>query len=62
MNRAFLIILVPAIAVGAFYWAVTAHLGLPLKLTRLFLAGGGFLVAVTVVYVYRRRKARAGGH
>ncbi len=62
MNRAFLIIIVPAIAVAAFYLAVTSHLGIPLKLTRLFVAGGGFLTAVALVYVYRRRKARPRGN
>jgi len=62
MNRAFLIILVPAIAVAAFYVGVTSHLGIPLKLTRLFVAGGGFFTAVVLMYVYRRRKARPRGN
>jgi len=58
MNRALLIILVPTILVAAFYLGVTAHLGLPLKLTRFFVACGGFLTAAARVYFYRRRKAR----
>ena len=62
MNRAFLIILVPAIAVAAFYLAATSHLGIPLKLTRLFAAGGGFFTALLLVYVYWRRKARPRGN
>ncbi len=59
MNRAFLIILVPTVLVAAFYLAATSHLGMPLKLTRLFVAGAGFLTAVVIVYLYRRRKTRA---
>ncbi len=61
MNRAFLIILVPTVVVAAFYVGVITHLGLPLKLTRLFVAGGGFLAAAAIVYFCRRRKARPRG-
>ncbi len=58
MNRAFLIILVPAILVAAGYWAVTARLGVQLDLKRFIAAGAGFLAAAGIVYLYRRRKAR----
>ncbi len=58
MNRAFLIILVPAILVAAGYWAVTARL----DLTRFLAAGAGFLAAAGIVYLYRRRKARPRGN
>ena len=61
MNRALLIIAVPAVLVAAVYFGVTAHIGVRLDLVRLLAAGGGFLVAVGVVYLYRRRKARPSG-
>ncbi|HJY87756.1 MAG TPA: hypothetical protein VKE24_13045 [Candidatus Acidoferrales bacterium] len=62
VNRAFLIIFVPAILVAVGYWAVTARLGVRLELTRLVAAGAGFLAAAGVVYLYRRRKARPRGN
>jgi hypothetical protein len=62
MNRAFLIILVPALLVAAGYWAVTARLGVRLDLTRFIAAGAGFLAAAGIVYLYRRRKARPRDH
>ncbi|MBI3669135.1 MAG: hypothetical protein HY237_05070 [Acidobacteria bacterium] len=61
MNRAFLVILVPAILVAAGYLAVTAYLGLRLSLARFLVAGGGFLAAVVIVRLYQRRKARPSG-
>ncbi len=61
MNRALLIIVVPAVLVAAVYFGVAAHLGARLDLARLLAAVGGFLAAVAIVYFYRRRKARPSG-
>lgn len=58
MNRAFLIVAVPAILIAAAYLAVAAHLGTRLKPAPFLGAGGGFLLAIGLVYLYRRRKAR----
>ena len=61
MNRAFLIVLVPAILVAAGYLAVISYLGLRLSFARFLVAGGGFLAAVLIVRLYQRRKARTSG-
>ena len=58
MNRAFLIILVPAVLVAATFLAAVNYLGVRLSLVRLLLPGVGVAAAVAIVYVYRRRKAR----
>jgi len=58
MNRAFLIILVPAVLVVAMFLAAAKILGAQLNLTRFLAAGGGVIAAVGIVYLYRRRKAR----
>ncbi len=61
MNRAFLIIVVPALLVSAGYLAVAARLGARLDYRRFFLAGLAFLAAVAIVHAYRRRRARPSG-
>jgi ABC-type spermidine/putrescine transport system permease subunit II len=61
MNRAFLIVIVPAILVAAGYLAVTSYLGLRLNFTRFLVAGGGFFAAVVIVRLYQRRKSRSSG-
>ena len=58
MNRAFLLILIPAILVAAAYLGVSAYLGLRLNVLRFLGAGLAFGGAVAVVYLVRRRKAR----
>ena len=58
MNRAFLIILLPAALVAAAYFAVSAHLGVHLNLFRLLGAVFAFLAAVGAVRLYRRRHTR----
>ena len=58
MNRAFLIILVPAVLVVAMFLAAANILGAQLNLPRFLAAGGGVAAAVGIVYLYRRRKAR----
>lgn len=61
MNRAFLIVLIPAVLIAAAYLGVAVYLHAPLKVSRFLAAGGGFLLAVGIVYVYRRRKPRPPG-
>ncbi len=58
MNRAFLLILIPAIVVAAAYLGVSAYLGLRLNVWRFAGAGLAFGGAVAIVYFMRRRKAR----
>ncbi len=61
MNRAFLIIIVPAALAAAAYFGVARHLGVRLDFARLLGAGVGLLGAAGLVYFYRRRKARPSG-
>jgi len=61
MNRAFLIVLVPAAIAAAAYLGVMARLGVRPSLGRFFGAGAIFLAAVFIVSRYRRRKARPPG-
>jgi hypothetical protein len=58
MNRAFLIVLVPATLAAAAYVGVTAYLGAGLSVAPFLGAGGGFVAAVVIVHLWRRRKAR----
>ena len=58
MNRAFLLILVPAVLVAGMFVAAAAYLGVRLSPGRFLMAGGGVLAAVGIVYLYRRRKTR----
>ena len=61
MNRAFLIILIPAALVAAMFLAAASYLGVRLNLARFLAAGGGALAAAGIVYLYRRRKVRPSG-
>ncbi len=54
-------IFVPATLVAAGYLAVSARVGVPLNWRRFLTAGSSFLVAIGIVYLYRRRKARSRG-
>ncbi|HYA97100.1 MAG TPA: hypothetical protein VEH49_03320 [Methylomirabilota bacterium] len=54
MNRALLMIMIPAAAVTAFYLIVLRHVGRPLNLLRVCVAVAAFLAAVWMV----RRKSR----
>lgn len=58
MNRAFLIIAIPAILVAAGYLLVIRYLGVELDVWRFLIAAIGFVLVVGLVYLYRRRKAR----
>lgn len=58
MNRAFLIILVPATLAATVYLAAAAYLGARLGFAPFLGAGGGFAAALVIVYLWRRRKAR----
>ena len=58
MNRAFLIVLVPATLAAAAYLGVTAYLGAGLSVAPFLGAGGGFVAAVVIVHLWRGRKAR----
>jgi opacity protein-like surface antigen len=62
MNRAFLIILVPAVLVAATFLSAVAYLGVRLRLAPFLGAGGGVLVVAGIVYLYRRRKVRPSGN
>lgn len=61
MNRAFLIILVPAVLVAATFLAAAALLGVHLKWAPFLVAGGGVLAALALIHLHRRRKARPSG-
>jgi positive regulator of sigma E activity len=57
MNRSFLIIIVPAIAVALGYFFVLRWLGYSLEPFRFVMAGLGAIAAVILVQWYQRRKA-----
>ena len=57
MNRSFLIILVPAIAVALGYFFVLRWLGLELEPFRFVMAGLGAVAAVILVQRHLRRNA-----
>ena len=57
MNRSFLIILVPAIAVALGYFFVLRWLGFELEPFRFVMAGLGAVAAVIIVHWQLRRKA-----
>jgi ABC-type spermidine/putrescine transport system permease subunit II len=57
MNRSFLIIILPAIAVGIGYILVLRWLGYELEPFRFIMAGVVAVVAVLLVYRYQRRSA-----
>jgi ABC-type spermidine/putrescine transport system permease subunit II len=56
MNRSFLIIIIPAIAVALGYIFVLHWLGYELEPFRFIVAGIGAVAAVILVQVYQRRK------
>ncbi len=62
MNRAYLIIAIPAILIATAYFLLAAYAGVHLTYPRMIGAAAGFLVAVYVVHVYRRRKPRSSPH
>jgi hypothetical protein len=59
MNRSFLIVLIPALAVAIGYIYVLKYLHIPPSYGRLAGAGVAFAAAVAAVHYYRRPK-RAG--
>jgi ABC-type Fe3+ transport system permease subunit len=59
MNRAFLIVLIPAALVGLGYVLVFRHAGIPVRPLPLVMATVGFLIAAGLVHRYQRRKRRA---
>jgi len=61
MNRSFLIIILPAIAVGIGYILVLRWLGYELEPFRFIMAGVVAVVAVLLVYRYQRRNAARRG-
>jgi ABC-type Fe3+ transport system permease subunit len=62
MNRSFLIILVPAIAVAVGYFLVLRWLGFELEPFRFVMAGLGAIAAVILVQWRLRRKASRRNH
>ena len=58
MNRAFLIIGIPAAVVATLYLLVARYLHAQLKWFPFAGAGVAFVIAVGAVHWYRRRKAR----
>ncbi len=59
MNRAFLIILVPAVLVACMFIAAAHYLGA--RLNPFPYLGAGAVALVVILYLYRRRKARPSG-
>lgn len=57
MNRSFLIILLPAVAVAIGYVFVLRWLGYEIEPARFVIAGLAVVVAVILVHRYQRRKA-----
>jgi ABC-type spermidine/putrescine transport system permease subunit II len=57
MNRSFLIIILPAIAVALGYIFVLRWLGYTLEPLRFVLAGVAAVAAIVIVQRYQRRKA-----
>jgi hypothetical protein len=61
MNRAYLLVFIPAILAGAAYVFVFRHIGVPVRPFPLVMGVVGFLAAIALVRAYDRRKQRAGG-
>jgi ABC-type spermidine/putrescine transport system permease subunit II len=61
MNRSFLIIVLPAIAVAIGYVLVFRWLGYDLEPFRFVMAGLAAVAAVIIVHRYQRRKASRRG-
>jgi hypothetical protein len=62
MNRAFLIIAIPALLVAAGYVFVIRSIGVQLTYLRFVMAGLGFIVAIGLVRLYLRRHPRRRGN
>jgi ABC-type spermidine/putrescine transport system permease subunit II len=58
MNRAFLIIVIPAVLVASGYVFVIRYIGVQLSYFRFVMAGLGFLAAIGLVHLYLRRHPR----
>lgn len=58
MNRAFLIIAIPAVLVAAGYIFVIRYIGVQLSYFRFVMAGVGFLALIGIVWLYRKRHPR----
>jgi hypothetical protein len=60
MNRAFLIIVIPAFLAGIVYWFILRHLQIHPSYIRLAGAGVVFLAAVALVRYYRKKLKGTG--
>jgi hypothetical protein len=61
VQRAYLIILIPAVIVGAFYLAIFRGLGFDIRLAPFLGTGAAFLGALFGVWRYQRRKQGGRG-
>ena len=61
MNRAFLIIAIPALLAGIAYWLVLRHLQIRPSYVRLAGAGVVFIAALAIVRHYRRNASKSPG-
>jgi ABC-type spermidine/putrescine transport system permease subunit II len=61
MNRAYLVVFIPAILAGIAYVFVFRHEGIPFGWGPLVMGAAVFLAAIALVRIYERRKHRAGG-
>jgi ABC-type spermidine/putrescine transport system permease subunit II len=61
MNRAYLLVFIPAILTGAAYIFVFRYIGVPVRPFPLIMGVVGFLAAIALVRAYDRRKRRARG-
>jgi hypothetical protein len=61
MNRSFLIILIPALAVAVYFIFALRHFGWPTHYVRLGVVFAGFLVALWLVRRRSSKKANPGG-
>jgi hypothetical protein len=61
MNRAYLLVFIPAILAGAAYIFVFRYVGIPFRPFPLIMAIVGFLAMIALVRAYERRKQRMRG-
>jgi hypothetical protein len=59
MNRAYLLVFIPALLTGAAYIFVFRYAGIPVKPFPLIVGAVGFLAVIALVRAYERRKRRA---